>query len=148
MDKNKSDAVFKAQLRVEIGLDTYSRFCHDVGQERARQIKKFGTQPLQICNAPPGDAAHLAAWYGLATTPELRSAVEAQMARGEEDIMAILLEEVGEALDAARAYQADPSIGNRAAVEAELTQVATVCLKGLEQLRFDAALALAATYRP
>lgn len=145
MDENKD---YKDRLRLEIGVSAYGTFCADVRRERQRQISKFGLQSVPICNATPGDATHVAAWYGLAPTPELRSAVEQQMARGEEDIMAILLEEVGEALDAARAYQAEPSHANAQALKAELLQVATVCLKGTEQVDFEGVLRFMATYRP
>jgi NTP pyrophosphatase (non-canonical NTP hydrolase) len=147
MDGNKDVDDFKVTLRTEISISTHTEFCVELRQERQRQISKFGLQPVPVCNAPPGDGAATAAWYGLAPTTDLRATLEAQMARGEEDIMSILLEEVGEVLDAARAYQANPNHATATALRAELVQVATVCLKGAEQVAFERVLAFMATYR-
>lgn len=133
-NKTPTEAEYKQKLATEISASAYTTFCGDVARERQRQIRKFGLQHVPVCNAPPGDTA---AWYGLVSTDELRTAVEDQMSRKEEDILAILLEEVGEARDAARTYQADPTHANAQALKAELVQVATVCLKGIEQVDYD-----------
>lgn len=109
----------------------------EIRAERDRQDVKWGAdRELPILGTYPWNGVRVAFSYsshGLwLTAGELRKQCDTRQSRGDGSRLDILLEEVGEAVEAATEAFVT---GDESEVEKELTQIAAVCVDAIQSIR-------------
>ena len=109
-----------------------SSVLHEILQERHRQNEKWGEQNhpdlrpglAKYLNTPDGelDVVEVAEYYGVPTAFEAKALTDTTAAEGNASWVAIAVEELAEAVEAA-------ALGHQIALRTEVVQLAAVCVQ-------------------